>query len=100
MMKSRELIIICFAILSFCLTCKSESSKRTDQAETAAVEAARKLIADQPMNDMQLQSRILEIRSNEFKLREAGFDKAADNYISIFEATVRAESDSLARIIF
>lgn len=92
--------MIYVVVLLLLASCGGERHRQNENAVESGRMHALKFIESQPMNEMELQNCLIEIRSNEYKLRQAGYDDAASKYIETFESTVRAESDSLAKIVF
>ncbi len=89
-----------FVSLVLFTSCRSDQSRVADQAEKDGATHAAALIEAQPMDEMKLQYLVLEVRSNAAKLRENGYETAADRYLESFEKTITEECDSLATIIF
>lgn len=81
--------------------CSVGESKLAEESSKLGASDARKFIESVPsMTTMQMEGALIEIRANEYAYREAGHDKAANAYVDAFEAYLRENSDSLAKIIF
>lgn len=94
-----EKIIFASVLLLF-VSCGGERRRQNDNALESGRMHALKFIEAQPMTEMELQNCLIEVRSNEEKLRRAGYDEAASKYVETFESTISTECDSLAKIIF
>lgn len=86
-------------LVAVAASCGSEESALVKHAEAEGAAAAHALISDMPLNDLDLQNRLLTIRSNEYELRRDGHDEAADAYIAGFVNVITAESDTLTTIL-
>ncbi|MDE7153603.1 MAG: hypothetical protein K2O00_04050 [Muribaculaceae bacterium] len=86
-------------LMTLIAACSSEESELLKRAESEGAAAARELISDMPLSDMDLQNRLLTIRSNEYELRRDGHDDAADAYIAGFIGVITVESDTLTTIL-
>lgn len=88
-----------FILMSMTLSCSSNDERnRISSAGDLGRKQAGELIENR--NDtLKMQYLLLETRSCEQLLREHGHDTAADTFIMAFEEYIRANDDSLARLI-
>lgn len=87
------------ALMLWFASCDTQESALVSRAEEEGATAARELIADMPISEIDMQNRLLTIMSNEYELRKNGHQKAADAYIDSFMSVMATESDSLTKLL-
>lgn len=93
----RHLVLV--ALVAAALSCSSEERKRSDSVRRLGREHAQHVI-DCGCDTLRMQYLLLEVRSREQSLRSNGYQQAADVYVNSFEEYIKANNDSLARLIF
>ncbi|MCM1517758.1 MAG: hypothetical protein NC117_03875 [Pseudoflavonifractor sp.] len=83
------------AILTAGCSSRIEVKKR-EKASEYGEQHAREIIESLPMDEMQLQGKLLEVRSNEHLYRSNGRDGEADAYIAAFSEYMKLHCDTLA----
>lgn len=80
--------------------CSSRTEeKKREKASEYGEQHAREIVESLPMDEMQLQGRLLEVRSNEHLYRSNGRDKEADAYIEAFSEYMKLHCDTLAQTL-
>lgn len=102
-MKSIFRISAATAVAAVLAAAASCSCGRHTREVRAAAELGQKhasMLCDTTLSDNELHYRLLSIRSREWQMRSNGFDDAADEYISAFEAYIAENNKDLAARIF
>lgn len=82
------------------VSCGCSSSRERKYVSQRGAKDAVAFVEKAPaMTEMQMESYLLQVRSNEREYREAGKDNIADAYIEAFETTLAQRNDSLAVLI-
>lgn len=92
-------VILTLGILAGC----SKTARRNDKASELGRNDAMEFIEvanTRNVDPLKVQGMLLEVRWKERKMKEAGFDKAAENYIEAFTTTLSENDESLYREIF
>lgn len=96
--KLLKISLLSLLLAIFSVSCSADS-ELVSRAEEEGEKAARNMIEDMPMSEMDMQNRILTIMNHEYELRRDGHPEAAEAYIDSFIETLSNESDSLTTIL-
>ena len=85
------------AMTVLCTACSGESAL-VSKAKAEGEAAANELIENMPMQEIDMQNRLLMVMNNEYELRRDGHPEAAEAYMNSFIETI-SQSDSLSTIL-
>lgn len=91
-------MVLAAVVLTLCTACSGESALVSKAKEEGAA-AAHELIDNMPMQEIDMQNRLLMVMNNEYELRRDGHPEAAEAYMNSFVETIASQSDSLSTIL-
>ncbi|MCM1070343.1 MAG: hypothetical protein NC210_02750 [[Clostridium] fimetarium] len=93
------LMVAVSALLALGVASCGESEKQKREETTARVlgrAQALELSADLPLDSMEMEKQLIDVRSRESELRRRGHDRVADIYLEAFLSTLDSVNPALA----